>query len=106
MTTQAKTLVNTGQTHQTERSGYEFEPVRLFNSLGTIRVEFFDPSGQQMSLPISCTTLAGEDPYIHFSDSQGFFRVPDLLEVSAILSWIKQQMEATCSKGTGRVRVR
>ena len=52
--------------------------MRLFNSLGTIRVEFFDPSGQQMSLPLSCTTLAGEDPSIHFSDGQGFFRVPDL----------------------------
>jgi hypothetical protein len=81
-------------------NGYEFEPVRLFNSLGTIRVEFFDPSGQQMALPLRCTTLAGEDPSIHFSDGQGFLRVPDLLEVSAILSWIKQQMEATCSKGT------
>jgi hypothetical protein len=69
--------------------------VRLFNALGTIRVEFVDPSGQQLSLPMSCTTLAGEDPYIHFSDSQGFFRVPDLLAVSAILSWIKQHIEAT-----------
>jgi hypothetical protein len=65
-----------------------------------MRVEFFDPSGQQMSLPLRCTTLAGEDPYIHFSDGQGFLRVPDLVEVSAMLSWLKQQMETTCSKGT------
>ena len=66
--------------------------MRLFNSLGTIRVEFFDPNGHQISLPISCTTLAGEDPYLHFSQGKGLFRVPDLLEVAALLSWIKEQL--------------
>ena len=60
-----------------------------------MRVEFFDPSGQRISLPMSCTTLAGEDPYIHFSDGEGLFRVPDLLEVAAILSWLKQHLDAT-----------
>jgi hypothetical protein len=63
--------------------------------LGTIRVEFFDPSGQQISLPMSCTTLAGEDPYIHFSDGKGLFRVPDLLDVAAILCWLKQHIDET-----------
>jgi hypothetical protein len=63
--------------------------------LGTIRVEFFDPSGQQISLPISCTTLAGEDPYIYFSDGKVLFRVPDLVDVAAILSWLKQHMDET-----------
>lgn len=48
-----------------------------------------------MSLPISCTTLAGEDPYIHFSDGKGLFRVPDLLDVATILSWLKQHMDET-----------
>jgi len=52
-------------------NGYAFEPIRLFNSLGNLRVEFFDPNGQQISLPIGCTTLAEEDPYIHFSDGTG-----------------------------------
>lgn len=69
--------------------------MRLFNSLGTIRVEFFDPNGHQISLPMSCTTLAGEDPYIHFSDGKGLFRVPDLLDVAAILSYIKQYIDET-----------
>jgi Family of unknown function (DUF5372) len=76
-------------------NGYAFEPIRLFNSLGTLRVEFFDPSGQQISLPISCTTLAEEDPYIHFSEGKGLFRVPDLLELVALLSVLKSQHEAT-----------
>ena len=60
-----------------------------------MRVEFFDPNGQQISLPLSCTTLAGEDPYIHFSDGQGLFRVPDLLEVAAMLSWITEQVNGS-----------
>ncbi len=81
-------------------NGYEFEPVRLFNSLGTMRVEFFDPSGQQISLPMSCTTLAGEDPYIHFSDGKGLFRAPDLLDVATILSWLKQHMDTTWGQST------
>src|SRR4029434_2244772 len=72
-------------------NGYAFEPIRLFNSLGNLRVEFFDPNGQQISLPIGCTTLAEEDPYIHFSDSQGLFRVPDLLELSEGLALLTPQ---------------
>jgi len=31
-------------------SGYEFEPIRLFNSLGTVRVEFIGPDGKQLYL--------------------------------------------------------
>ena len=67
----------------------------MFNSLGHLRVEFFDPNGQQISLPIGCTTLAAEDPYIHFSDGKGLFRVPDLLEVIEVLAWLKSQRKAT-----------
>src|SRR5215813_14383395 len=85
-------------------NGYAFEPIRLFNSLGNLRVEFFDPHGQQISLPIGCTTLAEEDPYIHFSGSKGLFRVPDLLELIEILTGLKSQLEATstpnkCQRG-------
>ena len=65
-----------------------------------MRVEFFDPSGQQISLPMSCTTLAGEDPSIHFADGKGLFRVPDLLDVAAILSWLKQHMDETGGQKT------
>ena len=61
-------------------------------------MEFFDPNGQQISLPIGCTTLAEEDPYIHFSDSKGLFRVPDLLELIEVLAWLKSQLEATSTQ--------
>jgi len=63
-------------------------------------VEFFDPNGQQISLPIGCPTLAEEEPYIHFSDSQGLFRVPDLLELIEILAWLTSQREATSPQNT------
>ena len=70
----------------------------MFNSLGHLRVEFFDPNGQQISLPLGCTTLAEEEPYIHFAHSNGLFRVPDLLELVKGLTWLKLQLEAASTK--------
>lgn len=93
----AQTIPNSLNEGQRERvthpchplSGYEFDPIRLFNCLGTLRVEFVDPNGRQISLPIGCTTLAEEEPYLHFSDGNGLFRVPDLLELLDLMSLIK-----------------
>ena len=70
----------------------------MFNSLGHLRVEFFDPNGQQISLPLGCTTLAEEEPYIHFANSNGLFRVPDLLALVKVLTWLKLQLEAVSTK--------
>jgi hypothetical protein len=70
----------------------------VFNALGHLRVEFFDPNGQQISLPLGCTTLAEEEPYIHFSNSNGLFRVPDLLELVKVLTGLKLQLEAASTK--------
>jgi hypothetical protein len=70
----------------------------VFNALGHLRVEFFDPNGQQLSLPLGCTTLAEEEPYIHFSHSTGLFRVPDLLALVKVLTWLKLQLEAVSPK--------
>ena len=70
----------------------------MFNSLGHLRVEFFDPNGQQISLPLGCTTLAEEEPYIYFSNSNGLFRVPDLLELVKVLTWLPLQHEAASTK--------
>jgi hypothetical protein len=66
----------------------------MFNSLGHLRVEFFDPNGQQISLPLGCTTLAEEEPYSHFSNSNGLFRVPDLLALVEVLTGLTRQLEA------------
>ncbi len=71
--------------------GYRFELIRSFNSLGTIRVEFFGPDGKQMSLPASCTTLAEEDPYIQLAIPGNLFRFPDIIELADFLSMIRSQ---------------
>jgi hypothetical protein len=60
-----------------------------------VRVEFFDPHSPQIALPIGCTPLAAEAPYIHFSDGQGLFRVPDLLELIEVLAWLTSPLQAT-----------
>ena len=70
----------------------------MFNSLGHLRVEFFDPNGPQISRPLGGTTLAEEEPYSHFSNRHGLFRVPDLLELVKVLTWLKPQLEAASTK--------
>ena len=70
----------------------------MFNSLGHLRVEFFDPNGQQISLPLGCTTLAEEEPSSHFANSDGVFRVPDLLALAEVLTWLKLQLEAASTQ--------
>jgi hypothetical protein len=71
-------------------SGYEFDPIRLFNNLGTLRVEFIGPDGKQLSLPASCTTLAAEDPYTHFAGPETLFRFPDLIALSELMGLMRE----------------
>jgi hypothetical protein len=70
----------------------------VFNSLGHLRVEFFDPHGQQISLPLGCTTLAEEEPYLHFSNRNGLFRVPARLALVKVLTWLTLQLEAASTQ--------
>jgi hypothetical protein len=72
-------------------NGYQFELIRSFNSLGTIRVEFFGPDGKRLSLPASCTTLAEEDLYIQFSNSGDLFRLPDFIELADLMGLIRSR---------------
>ena len=73
--------------------GYQFDPIRLFNSLSTIHVEFIGPDGKQLSLPASCTTLTAEDPYTHFADADALFRLPDLMALCELISLIGERRE-------------
>ena len=68
--------------------GYRFELIRTFNSLGTLRVEFLGPDGQQLSLPASCTTVAADDPYVHFAPPGDLFRLPDLVALADLMHLI------------------
>jgi len=74
-------------------NGYRFEPIRLFNSLGTVRVEFIGPDGTPLSLPASCTTLAGEDPYTHFAAPQALFRFPDLMALAELMELMREPQD-------------
>ncbi len=69
-------------------NGYRFVPIRLFNSRGTLRVEFIGPEGKQIALPASCTTLVAEDPYTHFADADALFRLPDLIALAELMGLI------------------
>ena len=69
-------------------NGYRFVPIRLFNSRGTVRVEFIGPESKQISLPASWTTLAAEDPYTHFADAAALFRLPDLIALAELMALI------------------
>ena len=63
-----------------------------------MRVEFFDPDGTQMSLPASCTSLSGEDPYRRFGDESALFRVPDLLEFCEMTRGLSDKLNARGEK--------
>ncbi len=75
--------------------GYPFEPIRSFNSLGSIRVEFFGPGGKRLSLPVSCTTLAEEDPYIQLAHPGDLFRLPDIVELADFMNLIRSRKDSS-----------
>ena len=66
----------------------------MFNSLGTIRVEFFGPDGVQMSLPAGCTDLSGEDPYSKFSAEAALLRLPELLALCDIIDGVRGRIDS------------
>ncbi|NNF96795.1 MAG: hypothetical protein HKM94_07720, partial [Halobacteria archaeon] len=74
-------------------NGYRFELIRSFNSLGTIRVEFFGPDGKRTSLPARCTTFAEEDLYIQFVNSGDLFRLPDLVALADLMDLIRSRKD-------------
>jgi hypothetical protein len=67
-------------------------PTRVFNSLGTIRVQFIGPDGAQLSLPAACTSLSGEDPYRSFGDESVLFRLPDLIALRDLIDGLMNRI--------------
>ena len=52
---------------------------------GEDRVFYHDDQGRLTSLPTQWTSLFAEDPLVVLSDSESFFRVPDLLELAQLI---------------------
>lgn len=69
----------------------------MFNSFGSIRVEFFGPDGVQRSLPAGCTDLSGEDPYRIFADESALLRLPELVELCDIVAGVRGRTELSRS---------
>jgi hypothetical protein len=83
--------------------GYPFELIRSFNSLGTIRIEFFGPDGKRLSLPASCTTLAEEDPYIQLSSPGDLFRLPDIVALADFMHLIGNRKDASLDHSNDKI---
>jgi hypothetical protein len=72
----------------------EFTVTTYRQTWGEDRVFFHDDQGTLTSLPAKWTSLFAEDPLIFLSNSESFFRVPDLLELAELVHknhWPKQQ---------------
>ena len=76
-------------------SGYQFVPIRVFNSLGVIRVEFLGPDGVQTSLPAGCTDLSGEDPYIEFANETTLLKLPELVILCDIVNEVDEKIKSS-----------
>jgi len=61
---------------------------RRIRGTGGDRAYFYDDSGQLESLPAAWTDLAAEDPFVVASAGRAYFRIVDLLRLSALIeSW-------------------
>ena len=58
---------------------------RRIRGTGGDRAYFYDDDGRLESMPISWTDLASEDPFVVASAGRAYFRVEDLLHLSALL---------------------
>ncbi len=72
---------------------------RRIRGTGGDRAYYHDDHGQLQSIPIAWTDLAAEDPFVVVSAGQAYFRVEDLLRLSALIEGLD---EAGSSRGGSR----
>ena len=58
---------------------------RRVRGTGGERAHFYDNHGRLESVPIAWTNLAAEDPFAVVSAGRAYFRVEDLLRLSALV---------------------
>jgi hypothetical protein len=61
--------------------GREFEVWYFRHNWGDERVNYYDDSGAEASIPIGFTDLRAPDPFVAISGDRSLFRVGDLLEL-------------------------
>ena len=65
--------------------GQEIDVVAHRAQWGETRVYYRDRLGHRASLPTCWTSLAAEDPYVKAGNGRSHFRVPDLIDIVALL---------------------
>ncbi len=58
---------------------------RRIRGTGGDRAYYHDDHGQPQSMPIAWTDLAAEDPFVVVSAGRAYFRIEDLLRLSALI---------------------
>ncbi len=73
-------------------SGREFCLVEILSSGAGAkgRVYFDDPEGRRAYVPIGCTNLAPEDPFVIASGGRACFRVQDLLRLCTLVDSLQR----------------
>jgi hypothetical protein len=72
-------------------SGRTFEFVTVHRNWGGEIVYYHDEAGNLCSVPLKWTSLAATDLFVLLSGGRAAFRVSDLLELSGMLTSLKQE---------------
>ena len=65
--------------------GREFEVWYFRQNWGDERVNYYDESGSEASIPVGLTDLRCVDPFVVISGDRSLFRVADLLELANLV---------------------
>jgi hypothetical protein len=69
--------------------GREFEVWYFRHNWGDERVNYFDDSGSEASIPVGFTDLRSPDPFVVISGNRSLFRVGDLLELVRLVEALR-----------------
>ncbi|MCP4234088.1 MAG: hypothetical protein GY770_10975 [Aestuariibacter sp.] len=72
------------------KRGQQFTLTTRRLNWGEDRVMYFNEAGRLRSMPTSWTSVADADTFQHASAGLSWFRVDDLLELSALLQTLKK----------------
>ena len=73
-------------------AGREFDLIDYTISWGDGRVFFYDDKNRLKSIPARWTNVAPIDPYVRIGAGRCSLRLPDLLELTVLLSDIKENV--------------
>jgi hypothetical protein len=72
------------------RHGQELDVLAHRVQWGEGRVFYRDPQGHRASMPVGWTSLAAQDPYLAVGAARSRFRLPDLIDLAALLAGVRR----------------